>query len=194
LNLLDKAAVGTGVQLILLTDSAAMKTVLDYVIEGNTAQMKDPAFVKELKSWLRFNGDEAVREGDGLFAKSSGNPTAPHWLGSLLFDRFLTPKAENEKYTQQILSSAGIAIFVSEANTKANWIEAGRAYQRFALQAAALDIRTAFLNQPVEVAALRPQFAGYLQTGDRRPDLVVRFGRGPKMPYSMRRPIEAVIV
>jgi Nitroreductase family len=194
LKQLEKVATGNGVNLILLTAKPALEKVLEYVIAGNTAQMNDPAFVKELKSWIRFNGEEAVRQGDGLFAKSSGNPTAPHWLASILFDQFFTPKAENEKYTQQIRSSAGIAIFVSAANTKSDWIEVGRCYQRFALQAAALGIRTAFLNQPVEVAALRPQFADYLGIADRRPDLVVRFGRGPMTPRSLRRPIEAVIV
>jgi hypothetical protein len=52
-------------------------------------------FVKELKSWIRFNGAEAVQTGDGLFAKSSGNPTAPNWLGNLLFDRFFTPPSQD---------------------------------------------------------------------------------------------------
>jgi nitroreductase len=194
LKQLEKVGTGNGVNLILLTEKPALEKVLEYVIAGNTAQMNDPAFVKELKSWIRFNGEEAVQTGDGLFAKSSGNPTAPHWLGSLLFDQFFTPKAENEKYTKQIRSSAGIAIFVSDANTPSHWIETGRAYQRFALQAAAGGIRTAFLNQPVEVATLRPQFADYLGIGDRRADLVVRFGRGPETARSLRRPIEAVIV
>jgi Nitroreductase family len=202
LKQLESVAAGDGVNLILLTEKQALEKVLEYVIEGNTAQMNDPAFVKELKSWIRFNGEEAVRKGDGLFSKSSGNSTAPRWLGSRLFDLFFTPKAENEKYTRQIRSSAGIAIFVSDKSTQSHWIEAGRCYQRFALQAAALGIRTAFLNQPVEVAALRPQFARYLEIGDsasadlsvRRPDLVVRFGHGPTMPRSLRRPVEAVIV
>jgi Nitroreductase family len=202
LKQLEKVVAGDGVNLILLTDKQALEKVLEYVIEGNTAQMNDPAFVKELKSWIRFNGEEALRKGDGLFAKSSGNPTAPHWLGSRLFDLFFTPKTENEKYTRHIRSSAGIAIFVSDKSTKSHWIETGRCYQRFALQAAALGIRTAFLNQPVEVATLRPQFARYLGIGDsasadlsvRRPDLVIRFGHGPMMPRSLRRPVEAVIV
>jgi hypothetical protein len=194
LKQLEKAAAGDSVNLILLTEKQALEKVLEYVIAGNTAQMNDPAFVKELKFWIRFNGQEAVQKGDGLFAKSSGNPTAPHWLASRLFDLFFTPKSENEKYANQIRSSAGIAIIVSDTSTKSHWIEAGRCYQRFALQAAALGIRTAFLNQPVEVAALRPQFAKYLEIGDRRPDLVVRFGRGPTMPRSLRRPVEAVIV
>jgi hypothetical protein len=30
--------------------------------------------------------------------------------------------------------------------------------------------------------------------GDRRPDLVVRFGRGPTMPLSGRPPVQAVLV
>lgn len=34
----------------------------------------------------------------------------------------------------------------------------------------------------------------FLGVGQRRPDLVVRFGRGPKLPSSLRRPLEAVLV
>ena len=194
LKLLAQAGTGDGVTLILLSEKQAMEAVLGYILEGNTVQVNDPAFVKELKAWIRFNPAEAAAKGDGLFAKSSGNPAAPHWLGSLLFDLTFSAKSENKKITKQIHSSAGIAVFVSDQNDPAHWIESGRCYQRFALQAEALDIRTAFLNQPVEVAALRPQFANYLGIGDRRLDLVVRFGHGPKMPRSFRRPVEAVIV
>ena len=76
-----------------------------------------------------------------------------------------------------------------------HWVEAGRCYQRFALQAAAMNLRTAFINQPVEVAALRPQLAAHLGLGAaERPDLLVRVGRGPLMPRSFRRPLDAVII
>jgi hypothetical protein len=114
-------------------------------------------------------------------------------LGSLLFNLLYTTKSENDKYAAHIRSSAGIAIFISEANDKAHWVEVGRCYERFALQSAALGIRNAFLNQPVEVASVRPQFATALGLGNHRPDLVVRFGRGPEMPRSLRRPVQAVI-
>jgi hypothetical protein len=50
------------------------------------------------------------------------------------------------------------------------------------------------INQPVEVATLRPRFASHLGIGTGRTDLVVRFGRGPTMPRSLRRPVEAVMV
>ncbi|MCO4097988.1 hypothetical protein [Gemmatimonas sp.] len=50
------------------------------------------------------------------------------------------------------------------------------------------------LNQPVEVIATRADFATMLGHGAQRPDLVVRFGRSPLLPRSLRRPTAAVII
>lgn len=193
LKLLERAGTGNGVQLLILDDQAAMERMLARVVAANTVQMGDPAFVDELKHWIRFGDAEAVRTGDGLFTGASGNPSVPRWLGERLFSVFFTAKNENDKYAKQVRSSAGIAVFVSAANDKAHWVEVGRCYQRFALQATALGIRNAFLNQPVEVASMRPQLARDLGVGARRPDLVVRFGRGREMPRSLRRPVAAVL-
>ena len=194
LRLLELAGSGNGLRVMLLTERAAMEGVLEYVVAGNTAQMNDPAFVEELKTWIRFGADEAACTGDGLFAGTTGTPGMPRWLGSRMLGLFFTPKSENERYARQIRNSAGIALFVSETSDKAHWVEAGRCYERFALQATALGIRNAFLNQPVEVGSIRPLFASALGLGSQRPDLVVRFGRGPAMPLSMRRPVQAVLV
>ena len=194
LRLLEKAGSESGVRVILLTEQAAMESVLDYVVQGNTAQMNDRAFVDELKMWIRFSADDAVRSGDGLYAASSGNPSLPAWLGKPLFDAFFTTGSENDKYAKHVRSSAGIAVFVADDASPAGWIDVGRCYERFALQATALGIRNAHLNQPVEVPAERPRFARFLGLGERRPDLVIRFGRGPRLPPSLRRPVEAVLV
>jgi hypothetical protein len=194
LTALEEAACGHGVHAIVLTDTSQIETVLEYVTWGNTAQIGDPTFVRELKAWIRFNEAEAIRTGDGLFSRATGNPAVPRWLGSLLLGALLTPKSENDKCAKQLRSSAGVVVFVSDRNDRQHWIEVGRCYERFALQAAALGIRNAFLNQPVEVMPLRSQFAAWLNVGDRGPDLVVRFGRGPEMPRSLRRPIEQVLV
>ncbi len=194
MKLLEKAGSGNGVRVHLLTDKQAMESVLDFVVQGNSAQIRDPAFVRELKDWLRFNGGQAARLGDGLYSVSSGNPAVPSWLGDLMFDFFFTEKTENDKYARHIRSSAGIAVFVSDREDKSHWVEVGRAFQRFALQATAMDVRTAHLNQPVEVASLRPEFAKSIGITSGRPDLVIRFGRGPELPRSLRRPIEAVLV
>ena len=171
-----------------------MEQVLDHVVQANTAQMADPAFVAELKSWIRFNGAAAVRTGDGLYSAASGNPSIPAWIGDLAFGWFFTPHGENDKYARQIRSSAGIAVFIGQTADKAHWVDVGRCYERFALQATALGIRNAFLNQPVEVISVQPQFAAAVGLAGQRPDLVLRFGRGPTLPRSLRRPVQAVLV
>jgi hypothetical protein len=193
LDLLERAARRPGVHAIFLTSPPEIETVLEYVARGNAAQIGNAAFLRELGAWVRFNEADAARTGDGLSFLSTGNPSSPPWLGRLLLRVFLTQKSENEKCAGQLRSSAGVAVFLSDGNDPRHWIEVGRSYERFALQATALGIRNAFLNQPVEVAPLRTQFAAWLNAGDRRPDLVVRFGRGPMMPRSRRRPLEQVL-
>ena len=193
LGLLERAGTSDAVRMLVITERPAVERALDYVVEANTAQMADAAFVKELESWIRFNDAAAVRTGDGLYTGCTGNPQLPTWLGDLAFGWFYKPKSENDKCVRQIRSSAGIAVFVGRSADKASWIEVGRCYERFALQATALGIRNAFVNQPVEVQSVRPQFAAALGLTGQRPDLVVRFGRGPGMPLSLRRPVQAVL-
>jgi hypothetical protein len=125
---------------------------------------------QEMKRWIRFNASDAARTGDGLYGAVLGIPDA------------------------HIRSSAAIAVFCSEADDWQHWAEAGRSYEHFALQATALELKTAFINQPVELAAVCAQFAAYLGLGHRRPDLVVRVGRGPELPRSMRRPVSDVLL
>jgi hypothetical protein len=194
IQLLETAGTGHGVRVKMLTTSNAIETVLDYVVQGNTAQMNNPVFMRELKSWIRFSDQEATRKGDGLSGRTTGNPSIPRWIGNLFSKLLFRTQQENDKNIRYIRSSAGIAVFVSDVNDKAHWVEAGRCYERFALQATALGIRNAFVNQPVEEASLRPAFARALGLGTGRPDLVVLFGRGEEMPSSLRRSLEAVIV
>lgn len=194
LQRLESAGAGDGVRVVLLTARQAMERVLEYVIRGNTMQVNNPAFVQELETWIRFGDAEAVRTGDGLTARATGSPPVPRWLGKRLFRAFFRAGPEADRYARHVRSSAGIAVFVSQVDDRAHWVQAGRCYQRFALQATALGVRNAFLNQPVEEAGLRPEFARAFGLGDGRADLVVRFGRGEAMPRSLRRPVEAVLI
>lgn len=194
LNKLHQVGQGDGVSVLLINDDERKALVARYVMDGNRVQFSDPAWARELKSWIRFNGREAVRAGDGLYGPAMGSPAVPRWLGRLAMRFAFSAKNQNRKDLRHIRSSSAIAVIYSEADDKRHWIEAGRCYQRLALQAAALDLRTAFINQPVEVAKLRPAFAHALGIGDRRPDLILRIGRGPEMPRSLRRPVTDVIL
>ena len=118
----------------------------------------------------------------------------PTWLGRMVFGLFFKEGAENDKYRDHIRSSAGVIAFVADRNDKQGWVDAGRSYQRFALEATALGLRHAFVNQATEVPEVRTQFAEYLGIGKRRPNLLVRFGHGPTLPRSLRRPVDDVLV
>jgi hypothetical protein len=60
LKLLEVAGTGPGVSVMLFTAKPDVEKILALVIEGNTAQMQDAAFVKELKQWLRFSGSDGL--------------------------------------------------------------------------------------------------------------------------------------
>lgn len=194
IKLLKAAAREEGVSVLIFTDAQDREVVLEFVVEGNSAQMDDPAFVAELRDWLRFSSEQAIATGDGLFSACSGNPVVPAWMGGPLFGAFFKKGSENDKYRDHIRSSAGIAVFVGDRADPEHWIKVGRSFQRFALRATTLGIRNAHINQPIEVPKVRPEFANWLAMPDARPDLVVRFGRGLPLPMSIRRPVDAVLV
>ncbi len=194
LRLLEAAGTSDAVDLILLTQKSRIEAVLALILAGNSAQMHDAAFMRELKLWIRFNEREALSTGDGLFAGASGSPALPSWLGRLIFGLVVTADGENDKAARQIRSSSGLAIFVSKGDDPAYWVAAGRAGQRFALTATALGLKHAFVNQAVEVPSVRTVLAKELGVAGRRPDLIMRFGHGPDMPRSLRRPLDAVIL
>ena len=192
-ELLTQAGTGDGVSVLLIDNDEQKEQIARYVAEGNGAQFADGAWARELKSWIRFSAVEAARTGDGLYGPVMGSPSVPRWLGLLAMKFGFSAKAQNRKDFRNIRSSSAIAVLYSEHDDKRHWIEAGRCYERLALQAAALGLRSAFINQPVEVAAIRPEFARFLGIGERRPDLVVRIGHGPETPRSLRRPVEQVL-
>lgn len=194
LRQLRAAAAVPGVALELVNERPKMERLRDLILAANAVQMGDPAFVAELKRWLRFSPDAALRRGDGLFSAASGNPVLPEWAGPWLFDRVFTVEAEAARYARQISSSAGIAVFTGAEADPAHWVQVGRACQRFALQATALGLTCAFLNQPVEVEGFRAELAALVGLPGRRPDIVMRFGRGAALPFSARRPLAAVMI
>ena len=191
---LERATRGRGVHAIFLTARSEMESVLEYVTAANAVLLRNPEYLKELASWTRFNDTDVKRTLDGVSNRARARGSYPGWLGSLLMRAISRPQSETRRCAQDIRSSSGIVVFLSERNDPPHWIEVGRCYERFALQATALGIRNAFVGALIETPAVRSQFAGWLGAGDRRPDLIVRFGRGPETPRSRRRAIDEVLV
>ena len=182
-----------GVGLRFITHPAEMEMVVDYVSQGNLTQYADKAFVNELIAWLRFTKKEALASGDGLYSACSDNPRVPRWLGRLVVAR-TNPQKQADRDARKLRSSAGVIVVTSDADDKATWVHTGQVYERLALKMTLLNIKSAFLNQPIEVAALRSQFQNALGLGEALPQLLVRFGYAQVLPRSLRRPVEEVLM
>lgn len=191
---LEKAGNGDGVRTLMIEDRAVRDAIVDYVREGDIAQLSDPAFRKELIAWLRFNDAAALRTGDGLAGRVTGQPAIPDWLARMVIPLVLTGKGQAQLDVTNIRSAPMIAVFVATQQTPAAWLEVGRVYERFALQATALDVRTAFINQPIEVRHLRPRLNSLLGLDGETALLMVRVGYGPQAPFSLRRSVDDVIL
>lgn len=182
-----------GVSLRLLTAPTEIETALAYVNEGNLRQYADRAFVDELIDWLRFNKQEALGTLDGLYARCSGNPAVPRWLGRM-FVGGTQPQQQADADAAKFRSSAGAVVIATDADDRAAWVRAGQVYERLALQMTALNIKSALLNQPIEVAELRSQFQGALALNAAQPQLLMRFGYAKALPRSLRRPVQQVLL
>lgn len=104
------------------------------------------------------------------------------------------PQQQADADTEKLRSSPGAVVVASDADDKAAWVRTGQVYERLALQMTALNIKSAFLNQPIEVAELRSQFQRALGLAAAQPQLLLRFGYAPALPRSLRRPVEQVLV
>ncbi|WP_068083701.1 Acg family FMN-binding oxidoreductase [Polycladidibacter stylochi] len=194
LELIEAAAAIEGCQLHFITEKKRIETALEFTISANSVQVKDEAYKEELKDWIRFSKGRAIKTSDGLYAACSGNPTMPEFMGKLMFDMFFTVDGENKKYTEQIRSAAGLAILVAEDEKPENYVAVGRAYQRFALEATRLGIKTSLINPAIEVEGVREALATWLGVRGQHPALLIRYGYAPEMPFSLRRPVEDVII
>lgn len=194
LGQLEAAASAHGVRVVMVTGRSALARVKDLIVAGNRRQLADPAFVAELKSWIRFSASSAIGHGDGLYGPVTGNPAVPDFIGRIGFGLFFDPAAEDAKCAAEMDSSAGVAVFLGDRADPRHWVKAGRAAERFLLTATTLGLSASFLNQAVEVPELRADLAALVGEPGLRPDLLIRFGRAAPMPYSPRRPVGAVMV
>ena len=130
-------------------------------------------------------------KGYGVFRATSSNPNLSSWLGAIMVELTFMAKPQKDKYMKLIKSSWGIAVFISKIEDHEHWRRVERSCQRFAPEATALGFKTALIKQLVEGARFRPDSFGML---GRRPNFVTHFSYGPFMPYSARRPLEAVLI
>lgn len=192
-----RALAGSGsagtVRCLLVTDEARRAAIAALVERGDLSQLTDAAFRRELLSWIRFNPRRALRTGDGLAGRVNREPPLPTLIGLLLAPLLISASRQAKKDRAHLRSSTGLAVFITPQDGVEDWVAAGRAYERFSLHTDLLGIRSAFVNQPIEQPELREQLRSLLDEAG-HPQLMVRFGHGPRTPYALRRPIDEVLM
>ena len=193
LDQLKSLAVEPGVALHVVSGLDRIERVVEYVNQGNLIQYANTDFVDELIFWLRFNRREILKSRDGLYSACSGNPEVPGWLGKM-FVSGTKPQQQADADAKKLRSSSGVIHITSDLDDKSSWVRTGQVYERLSLMMTTMNIKSALLNQPIEVADLRSEFQSAMGLGSSLPQLMVRFGYAPAMPKSMRRPVEQLLI
>jgi hypothetical protein len=190
-NELVQAAIAEGVDAQSIGWAVTRESIAELVAQADREQFRDPRFRRELASWIH-----ASRRKDGMPAYSAG-------VSALL--EFASPIASSVLRTFDLGSGAAathrrlvehspmlLCIGTGEDNPAA-WLAAGQALERVLLTAVRHGLCVSYLNQPIEVEALRDVLRRETRMAT-LPQLLLRIGRGPKCTHTPRRAMSEIVV
>ncbi len=163
----------------------ARAAVADLVAEGDRVQFADRRWRRELAAWMHPR-----RRGDGLTVPLMALPATRLVVASVDLGRSTAAKDHD------LADQATLCVLATPGDRPADWMVAGQALERVLLVATAHGLRAGYLNQPCQVAALRPRLQS-LVPGRAFPQVVVRLGPAPaedRTPPAPRRPVDDVVI
>jgi nitroreductase len=179
---LHAAVSAEGAELTVLDDTAR-PTVVSLVTEGDRLQFADARWRRELAAWMHPR-----RKGEGLLVSELAAPVARFVVSHIDVGKSTAGKDHELAERSPVLAAISTA-----ADAPAAWLNAGQALQRLLLVACDAGLQASYLNQPLQVEALRPRVAELLG-GDRAPQLLLRLGYPTgDLPAAPRRPVDAVM-
>lgn len=155
----------------------------ELVAEGDRLQWEDARWRRELAMWMHPR-----RRGDGLAVPALAAPITQAVVRT--FDMGDGVAARDQ---QLVTGSPWLAVLTTPQDDTPAWLCAGQALQRALLVACRFGLQASYLNQPVEVAQLRPLLQALSGT-TAHPQLLIRWGyTAQALPASARRPVDAVL-
>lgn len=184
-RLLEATARLEGCQLQWLDDEARVNWLHLATGDANRADDHSAARTEERARWIG-----GTRVGDGVPSTALGpRPDVPDWP---IRDLAATP-ADAARPSAGFESHPQLAILATRRDGPAEWLRAGQAMQRVLLEATASGLSTSLLNQAIEHATLRWLLHDPLAAWT-RPQSIIRFGYGPPVPATPRRPLQDVLL
>jgi len=180
---LSEAADAEGVQLHLIDDQNGRHAVADLVAQGDSVQWSDASWRRELAHWMHPR-----RQGDGL--------TVPRLLAPMaraVVRTFDMGNGVAAKDRQLAEASPVIMVMATAGDSPEDWLTAGQALERTLLTASRHHLQASYLNQPIQVASLRPKLQDLIP-GNPFPQILLRFGYPTEeIEPAPRRDLEDVV-
>ncbi|GAA2807016.1 Acg family FMN-binding oxidoreductase [Kribbella solani] len=153
--------------------------------EAAAADDDDEARTAERRQWV--GGDRAS---DGVPSSALGSRVAG---GNPVVRELAATVADEARPVADFEREPQLAVLATRYDGPIEWLRAGQALEHVLLEATARGVATSLLNQAVEHEELRPQISDPLEPWQ-RPQAVIRFGYGPPVPPTPRRPIAEVLI
>lgn len=177
------AATSEGATLSSLDTDDQRVAAAALVAEGDALQWADPRWRLELAAWMHPR-----RRGDGLTLPALAIPVA-----QVVVRTFDMGNGVGAKDRQLADESPVLAVLSTEGDSPRDWLATGQALQRLLLVSVRLGLQASYLNQPVQVASLRPRLQ-QLTGHPGHAQLLLRIGAPSKtLPAAPRRPLSDVI-
>ena len=182
---LQRAAEREGTVAHVVTDPEQKRIVGDLVAQADLQQRTNVKLCEEVEAWMDSGAEAPVDPSRPLAAPRPvvGTTSVLEWGGE---------KADFVE--EEVVRSPAIVVISAASDHRVSWLKAGQALSRLLLTATVHDLSASFLNQAVEVPAIREKLAALI--GKPYPQLVIRIGypRGHALAPISRQSVDEKIV
>ena len=154
-------------------EQAKRNNIADTVMKASIKAMGDHGFRKELSKYVKSN---ITKSKVGMPAFGMGIPTPISLLAPTMI-RYINMGKLNKKSDEELLKKHTplFAIISTREDAKENWIKAGQAYQRVALEAERAGLKTAVMAAAIQIDEFYKELQGAFDTPF-RPQVFFRMG------------------
>ncbi|HEV8124420.1 MAG TPA: hypothetical protein VGP80_09265 [Gemmatimonadales bacterium] len=161
-----------GVWFRILQSESNELTLAELITEGDREQMANPAFREELAGWLTPNRSKSR---DGMPGWTFGLGPVGSVSIPLIVRTFDTGDGRAAIDRDLVSRSSILAVVGTATDTPGDWVQTGRVLIQVLLRATVEGMAASFLNQPIEIPALRLRVAQMLGVSG-CPQLILRMG------------------
>lgn len=187
---LQQAARAAGAWLYLVQGEEDRNALADLIVLGDRMQWADKHFRRELAAWARPSRSQR-RDGIPGYALSFNRLVSQ--VGLRAGRTFDLGKGQAASDRQLAMGSPALVVLGTDVDMTYDWLIAGQALARVLLSARSQGVWASFLNQPIEVPELRLTLQDVIERVG-FPQLLLRLGYGPEVPYTPRRSVSEVLL